>query len=291
MNYTMENEFASVKINSLGAELASFILKKDGTEYIWQADSAVWARHAPILFPVVGKLKNNQYQIKNQTYSMPQHGFARDLPFELLSLTENSCNYLLRSNRETLAMYPYHFELTVSYRLEKTTLTVSYRVQNKGEDTMHFSIGAHPAFNWPLSPETETRKNYVLEFSDQETLNRLVIENGLISPRRIPFLKDASSFPLTAELFTNDALVFQHIKSSKITFLSQEIEKYVEMDITGFPYLGIWAKPASPPFICLEPWYGLADSIDSDGDLSTKTAIQTLTPNQAFSCVYTITIG
>lgn len=289
--FTLENEFARATINAKGAELTSFILKKDNTEYIWQADPKFWGRHAPILFPIVGRLKDNTYRLKNQTYTMNQHGFARDLSFELVVSEANSCTFKLASNEVTLEKYPFLFELTVSYKLEGTSLEVRYGVQNTGEEIMYFSIGGHPGFNWPLIPEKEEQEDYVIEFSNAETADLLLIDGGLISNETRPFLRDESSFPLSSDLFDNDALVFANLKSDKVTLKSLKTDKFVEMKITGFPYLGIWSQLGSAPFVCLEPWFGLADEVSTDQDFTTKRGIQQLKANEKFSCAYTITIG
>lgn len=290
-NYCLENEMVKVTINTLGAELSSFILKKDGTEYIWQGDPEIWGRHAPLLFPIVGKLKDNTYQIKGQTYTLSQHGFARDLPFELVSATGDLCIYRLISNAETLKIYPYPFELLVSYRLDTATLSVNYTVVNTGDDVMYFSIGAHPGFNWPLVSSKESQEDYLIQFDKTETANRLCIENGLISSRQTPFLENQLSFSLSVDLFKDDALVLGGLKSKTITLKSQKTGKFVEMDITGFPYLGIWSKPGGAPFVCLEPWYGLADGVGSNHDFKSKVGIQKLELGQEFACAYTIKIG
>lgn len=289
--YILENELVQATINTLGAELTSFKLKGDGTEYIWQADPKFWGRHAPILFPIVGRLKDNTYRIKDRTYFMTQHGFARDLPFELISSGDDYFSFGLTSNEETLAKYPFEFELVVSYKLEGTSLQVTYGVRNAGSETMYFSIGAHPGFNWPLRPDQETAEDYVVEFSSPETVDLLLIEDGLISNEGKPFLKNESSFPLSEDLFAKDALVFQGLQSEKLALRSLKTDKFVEMEIEGFPYLGIWSQRGSAPFVCFEPWFGLADEVDSDYDFTTKRGIQKLEVNGEFACTYTITIG
>ena len=289
--YILENELVQATINTLGAELTSFKLKGDGTEYIWQADPKFWGRHAPILFPIVGRLKDNTYRIKDRTYFMTQHGFARDLPFALISSGDDYFSFRLTSNEETLAKYPFEFELVVSYKLEGTSLQVIYGVRNASSETMYFSIGAHPGFNWPLRPDQETAEDYVVEFSSPETVDLLLIEEGLISNEGKPFLKNESSFPLSEDLFAKDALVFQGLQSEKLALRSLKTDKFVEMEIEGFPYLGIWSQRGSAPFVCFEPWFGLADEVDSDYDFTTKRGIQKLEVNGEFACTYTITIG
>lgn len=290
-NYTLENDLAKLKINALGAELTSFLLKEDSTEYLWQADPKFWGRHAPILFPIVGRLKDNTYKFEGKTYSMTQHGFARDLPFELVSNTNDSCVLKLVSNQETLAKYPFEFELLVSYSLEKTSLKVCYEVKNILDKTMYFSIGAHPGFNLPLTPGVETVDDYIVEFDRPETADLLLIDGGLISPDKKRFLTNEATFTLSSDLFKNDALIFSNLKSDTVSLRSLKTGKFVKMDMTGFPYLGIWSQSESAPFVCFEPWFGIADEVDSDYDFTAKLGMQRLEANQSFDCTYSITIG
>lgn len=291
MQYTMENALVSVTINHHGAELSSFILKSDGTEYIWQGNPQVWGRHAPILFPIVGRLKDNRYRIGEQEYFLTQHGFARDFPFEPIIAKADHCTFRLTDNPTTLEKYPYPFQLDVNYHLIDTTLEIQYKVQNTGKDVMYFSIGGHPGFNCPLLPEMETMKDYYLEFNEVENVHRLCIRDGLIAKESVPFLQNESWFSLSPSLFKEDAVVLHNLASTKIKLASQTSGKYVTMDFSGFPYLGIWSKADGAPFVCLEPWFGLADSVDADHNFAAKRGIQTLEPQDVFSCTYSITIG
>lgn len=289
--YVLENDFTLVKINALGAELSSFVLKEDGTEYLWQGNPRFWGRRAPILFPIVGRLKDNTYKFAGQSYTMTQHGFARDLPFELVDQQRDRCSLKLVSNEDTLKKYPFEFELVIAYELTKTTLVISYEVKNTQDEVMYFSIGAHPGFNWPLSPTGAKDEDYVVEFSQRETADLLLIDGGLISKKRQRFLTDQASILLSGDLFKQDALVFQDLKSDTVSLKDMKTGKFVKMEIAGFPYLGIWSASESAPFICFEPWFGIADQVGTDQELTTKLGIQRLAGKESWACTYSITVG
>ncbi|MDQ3290846.1 MAG: aldose 1-epimerase family protein, partial [Bacteroidota bacterium] len=146
MMHTLQNDTFQIGVQEHGAELCSFKNTQTNLEYIWQADPAIWARHAPVLFPIVGKLKDNQYTYKGKSYTLPQHGFARDHAFTLESKTENSLTFLLQQSEASLNNYPFDFRLFISYRLEENALTVAYRVENPSDKNLYFSLGAHPGF-------------------------------------------------------------------------------------------------------------------------------------------------
>ena len=222
---------------------------------------------------------------------LTQHGFARDFPFKPILTEKDHCTFRLTDNPTTLEKYPYPFQLDVNYHLIDTTLEIQYEVQNTGEEVMYFSIGGHPGFNCPLLPETETMEDYYLEFNKVENIHRLCIKEGLIAKQSVPFLQNESRFFLSPSLFEDDAIVLDNLASARIKLTSQASGKYVTMDFPGFPYLGIWSKDDGAPFVCLEPWFGIADSVDSDYNFSAKRGIQTLEPEGVFSCTYSITIG
>jgi len=282
--HKLENEFTSATIKSLGAELSSFILKETGREYMWQADPAFWDRHSPLLFPIVGRLKNNTYRVGTTEYSLPQHGFTRDMEFTLVDSSATHCVFRLSSNSQTLAQYPYPFELDVCYTLEAQTLVVEYRVKNTSEQKMYFSIGAHPGFNCP------DLLDYVLEFSEPETLPRLLVSDGLIGDA-VPFLENENMIALSPEYFREDAIVLPQPKSEFITLRNTKSDHYTTMGIAGFPYLLIWSLPTGAPFVCLEPWYGIADRIGADPDFTKKEGIQVLDGLEMGRYQHTITIG
>jgi len=285
----IENELIRVKIASEGAELTSLKLKEDNQEYLWQADPKYWGRHAPVLFPIVGKVKNDHYKVDGETFNLTQHGFARDNEFDLVEQEEQRVVYRLASNKELLKKYPYQFELEIEYKLVANRVEITYNVKNKDQKTIYFSIGAHPAFNWPLE-EGETIEDYYLEFEENEEISASLLDEGLLSDTTVEFLANNNSKPLAEGLFRNDALILKGLKSKSVALKSKSSDRGVKVEFTGFPYMGIWSPPAGAPFICIEPWYGVADLKDSDGNLKTKEGIEVLQPEAEFSCTYSISI-
>ncbi|HHW68553.1 aldose 1-epimerase family protein [Defluviitalea raffinosedens] len=285
----MENQWVKVKTKPEGAELTSIILKEDHTEYLWQGDHKIWGRHAPILFPIVGRLNDNKYTIDGNEYRMTQHGFARDMIFDILEESEEHILYQLTSNENTLKHYPYHFQLRVEYILAKKSIIVKYFVKNTDVQKIYFSIGGHPGFNCPLI-EGERMEDYVLEFEKEETLDKICLEDGLISEEKQPFLNHEKIIPITKDLFANDALIVENTESRYITLKSIKSTKAIRVTFDEFRYLGIWSKPEGAPFICIEPWLGIADYKNNIVDFKEKAGILSIDPDEEFACSYTISI-
>jgi len=286
----LENEYIIATINSFGAELCSLKLKQDQTEYIWQADPKYWARHTPVLFPIVGRLAEDEYLLGDKTYTLPQHGFARDMEFDLLIQEKSHVQYRLLSNEQTIKNYPNNFELVLGYTLKDKELIVEYTVKNRDDKIMYFSLGAHPGFRCPLLPN-ECFEDYYLEFSQKETVYRYPLENGLILNQPEILLNNDHIIPLSYDLFKRDALIFKGLKSNSITLKSKKSNKALMVKFDGFPFHGIWTKPNSnAPFICIEPWYGIADAAGRKGQLSDKEGICSLNASEAFSCQFSIMI-
>ena len=289
MNYEIKNEHIKAKIKSFGAELNSLQKIDEDLEYMWQGDSKYWNRHSPILFPIVGRLKNDSYTYQNQKYNMTQHGFARDKEFEVIKNEVDFIEFRLKSDEKTLEIYPFSFELYLSYKLEKNSLIVSYKVINKSDDKVLFSIGAHPAFNWTLK-EDEKKENYFLEFENiKETKRYFLNDKGLVYDSVDLKIID-NKIALNEELFKNDALVFEDLNIKTLTLKNSINENYIKLNFENFPYLGIWSKPTGAPFICIEPWFGVADSFDSSKNLEDKKGIITLLKDEIFSSFYSIEI-
>lgn len=286
---TLQNEYISVAVSDKGAELQSIKLKEDGTEYLWQAEPDIWGRHAPVLFPIVGKVKDNNYKYDNSNYKLGQHGFARDMKFNISSEIKDKIIYELSSGTETLNKYPFEFQLKISYKLEKNSIIVGYEVENKDVKEMIFSIGAHPGFVCPLSQE-EKFEDYYFEFEKNETLKTSTLEDGLIGKGKKQLLNDEKVLPITRELFKEDALILKGFVSDSVSLKSKKTSKSVTLEFKGFPYLGLWSKPEGAPFVCIEPWYGIADSVDASGNLEDKRGTIKLRPSEKFSCSYKIII-
>ncbi|GGE56775.1 aldose 1-epimerase family protein [Priestia taiwanensis] len=286
----LENEYILVKAKQAGAELTSLCLKEDGTEYLWQADPTYWGRHAPILFPIVGQINDNTCYVDGKEFHMTQHGFARDMTFDIVKQSNDSVSFILHSNAETKQKYPYDFALTVTYTLQEKSVIVTYDVQNKQDSTMHFSIGAHPAFNVPLV-EGETFEDYVLTFPQEEKIETHLLNGSKLSLEKRTLMNDTKKLPLNRELFDIDTIILENMRNDEITLSSTKSNKHVRMQFAGFPYLGIWTQAGNAPFLCIEPWFGVADVVGKPRELKDKKGIEILAANETFSCTYTITIG
>ena len=288
MNYEIKNEFIKAKIKSFGAELNSLQKCGKDLEYIWQGDAKYWARHSPILFPIVGRLKKDNYFYKNQKYNMSQHGFARDKEFEIIEQKDDFLEFRLCSDEKSLEIYPFDFELYLSYKLEKSSLIISYKVKNKSDEKMFFSIGAHPAFNWSLEKDLK-KEDYFLEFEINNSKRYFLNELGLVYDSMDLEFEEKKLF-LNEELFKNDALVFNDLNIKKLIFKNIKNENFIKLNFENFPYLGIWSKPSGAPFLCIEPWFGIADEDNSNQNLEEKKGMITLDKDEIFSCFYSIEV-
>ena len=282
MNTTISNSTLKASINHSGAEL--FSLKDNlNKEYIWEGNPEFWGKHSPILFPIVGTLKNNTYTINEIEYQLPRHGFARDMEFQLITKTENSVTFSLHYNEKTLKKYPFEFELQLIYTLKESTLDIEYKVINKGENKMPFSIGAHPAIALP-----DNFENYAFEFDKVEILKYYLLENDLISNQTKILETTDNVVPLNYKLFQNDALIFKTLESKSLSILKNS-KPYIKVDFEDFPSLGIWTKDKAP-FICIEPWLGYSDTADNSGNLFEKEGILILDAKQTFHSKFSIQI-
>ena len=274
-----------------GAELTSFVTLANGLDYLWPADPAVWARHAPVLFPLVGRLPNDAYHHQGRAYRLPQHGFARDQPFAVLHHSPTKLVFRLRHDETTRAVFPFAFELTITYTLHQTELTVHWDVRNPATDQpLLFSIGAHPAVRCPLLPD-EKFEDYYIAFDHPVTLERHLLRGGLLTGRTAPVLTEARELPLSYDLFADDALVFKHYDFTSLTLRSRKSAHFVRFRFDGFPYLGLWTKGPGAGFVCVEPWHGIASPTGEPGELSDKEGILRLDAGQVFSATYTIEVG
>ena len=296
MNYQIKNSHITAQINSFGAQLNSLKKADDKSdknlEYIWQANPQYWNRHAPILFPIVGRLKDDEYFYKEKTYKMTQHGFARDCDFELVKKEDDYLKFRLCNSEKSLEIYPFLFELDISYELIENKLVISYEVKNKTNGEMYFSIGAHPAFNWPLNSNenNETKNDAFFEFDNISKTKRYFLnDKGLVYDNSdLEILEN--KIPLSEELFKDDALVFNDLSIKTVAFKNTKNNKYIKLDFDKFPYLGLWSKPSGAPFLCIEPWIGVADSFDSSKKLEEKAGMIKLEIDEVFTSFYSIEI-
>ena len=282
MNYEIKNSFIKAQIKSFGAELNSLKKCDENFEYIWQANSKYWARHSPVLFPIVGRLKEDSYFYKNKKYSLSQHGIARDKEFEIVQNEADFIEFRLKSDEKSLEFYPFFFELNIGYKLDKNSLIVSYKVKNKSDEKMYFSIGAHPAFN--------TQVGDFLEFENIKATKRYFLdEKGLIYKNQDLNLENSKLY-LDKDLFKDDALVFNDSNIKQITLKNIENKSRVKVKFDNFPYLGIWSKSNDAPFVCIEPWFGVADEQNSNQKIENKKGILSLEKEEEFFCFYTIEV-
>ena len=289
--FTLSNPLCRATISPHGAELVSLVAPKSGLEYLWQADPAVWGRHAPVLFPIVGRLPQDVYVHQGQSYKLSQHGFARDQEFTVLHQSSTEVALQLVDSPAMRAMYPFAFELLITYTLLDCILTVRWDVRNPSADQeLPFSIGAHPAFRCPLLPH-EQFEDYFFAFDQPVTLERHLLQGGLLNGETEPLLQEQDKLPLTYELFAQDALVITDFDFNALTLRSQKSTRFVRLQFDGFPYLGLWTKGPGAPFVCIEPWHGIASSVDASPELRDKAGIITLPPGGAFTAAYTVEIG
>lgn len=279
---TLKNNTLTAQIQHLGAELISLKSNK-GKEYIWEGNPEFWGKHSPVLFPIVGTLKNNTFHHNEIDYQLYRHGFAREMKFKLLKATDTSATFSLQSDEKTLKMYPFEFELQLIYTLEKMTLSLAYQVINTGSSKMPFSIGAHPAFALPNKFE-----NYSIAFDTKEPLEYYLLENDLISNKTKKLDVQNKQIPLNYELFANDALIFKTLQSRSLTILENE-NSILRVHFESFPSLGIWTKK-NAPFICIEPWFGYSDTNENSGNLFEKEGIQIIAPKESFHSKFYIEI-
>ncbi|EDP7499117.1 aldose 1-epimerase family protein [Listeria monocytogenes] len=287
----LENEVLLVEMKTAGAELTRIFHKDTGLEYLWNADSKFWGRHSPVLFPTVGRLVEDTYLVDGKPYHLGQHGFARDRDFQVIEQTEKSVRFELDADEDSLAVYPYKFKLSIIYTIEKNTVAVSYEVENTDNKRIYFSIGAHPAFNLPLTDGTKF-EDYYLDFGTEENLETLCLEGPYRSGEIKKVVdKPAQYLPLSYDLFKNDALIFEALKQKEMTIKSDKTPHFVKVSFPEFPFVGVWTAKPGTPFLCIEPWYGIADGAGESVELRDKAGIEHLEPEAVFASEYEITVG
>ena len=286
-SHTLRSEGISATIKGAGAELCS-IRNAKGLELLWQAGPA-WPRHSPLLFPIVGRLKNDQLRHRGKTYPMTQHGFARDHRFAWLRREANLCQLVLCDEADTRSRYPFAFRLEVTYAVSGAELEVTLRIENVGDEVLPASIGAHPAFNWPLSPEL-AKDEYALTFSNDETAPIRRLKEGLMRAAPEPTPIHGRTLALSENLFDDDAIILDVLSSSSVRYAGPRGPS-IEMSWEGFRELGIWSKPGGAPFLCIEPWRGFASPSDFDGEFADKPGLMHIPPAEQQVLRYRIRVG
>ncbi|WP_276361825.1 aldose 1-epimerase family protein [Daejeonella sp. H1SJ63] len=290
MIHSIENEHLKIGVNTKGAELCSILSKHNNKEYLWQANPAFWAFHSPNLFPVVGNCTDNKILTEGVEYPMPRHGFARHSEFKLIESLPQSLVFSLEFSEETLAVYPFKFRFQVSYRLKETELEVCFEVINIDTKAILFSLGAHPAFNVPLS-QNQTYEDYYIEFEGEDKLEKeLFNSRGFFTGQREPVETEDRKLCLNRALFNDGALVFKKLNSRSVALKSFRSTDSVQLNFKDFNSLGIWAVPGAP-FVCIEPWLGYADKAGDIQEFKNKEGIISLDVDNTFFASYTITIN
>lgn len=270
-------------VSNKGAELVS--LKKGGWEYLWQADPMVWGRHAPILFPLVGKAFENKFVIDGTTFHLGQHGFARDLEFVASdSNSELLKRFELNASEQTLQSFPYNFQLQVEYELRGNTLVKKDTVCNFDTQTMYFHIGNHPGFRYRDFCVEDEVHGYMKFYNGGKEVTRLLAsrlsKQGYVVDGYLPFLLAEGLLPLTDALFQNDALVFEDMQVSRAILLDKQRNPYLEVSFSQAEVLGVWSPVGkSAPFVCIEPWNGRADAEGYSGEFQNRKWTQQLGPS------------
>lgn len=279
MIITLENAEISVSFSTKGAELQSLENKQTGLSYLWNGDPEFWGKRSPVLFPIVGGLKDDTYFYEGKSYHLPRHGFARDKEFEAIKIGEEEILFLLKEDEESLKVYPFKFQLGLHYRLTGNTLSCGYEVLNTGDKDLLFSIGGHPAFSIPINPVLNYN-DYYLQFNKDSQLKFQEVTDNLIDDAiGTHGLTSAGKLPLSHELFYHDALVLKNLKSNKIRLKSEKSPHGLDFHFEAFPFFGIWAAKDAD-FVCLEPWCGIADSVHHDQKLINKEGIVNLAPGK-----------
>lgn len=275
----IENGFLTVQITSKGAELKRLFHRAWNRELLWTGEEKIWERSSPILFPIVGRLKGDEYKFADKSYHMARHGFARDVEFTCTKADVYECEFILNASKNTFKDYPFLFELKAHYSLDGGKLIINYTVKNCDRQEIFFSIGAHPGFDTPNIEDFE------IQFEKTEEAYFLTKDGLMDNAQKIMFKE--KRLALSEDLFLKDALIFKNIKSKYIDLVNKVQNHVIRLSGLHVPYLGIWGK-GKLPFVCIEPWHGLPDSIKHDQNLVTKEGIIRLIENEEFTFSYSI---
>ncbi len=292
MLYTIENEFIKASFSSKGAELQSLILKKDNLEYVWQGNPEIWAKHAPLLFPVIGRLKDGEYTFEEATYKITPHGFGRDSELEVISQKEDEITFSLKPNELSEVMYPFQFEFQIHYSLNGTTLKKEHTFFNKDNRALYYEVGGHDGYNICLE-EGETMKDYYLDFGDLDEIHPLCLDENIL------ILEDTYTIPLTEgklqvdmELFKVDALMLHNCPAKVISLKSTKSDREIKFEYHDFPTIGIWTKYKNyeTNYICFEPWSTLPDCAYLGKEIEKKIDIRKVNVGEADTVSFSVTI-
>lgn len=283
MLHTIENEMLICTIESNGAEIRSLKNKTTGEEYIWQINDSIWGSSSPVLFPAIGKIKEDKILFEGKAYAMPKHGIVRNndrLTFEQYG--DASCAFILTSSEETLKQYPFKFSFAIEFSLIDKRLIMSYKVENKDSVPMHFACGGHTAYACPIGDDIKL-SDYVIEFPTEFDLKSSKLgPSGLLSHHSRIIKSDGKTLPLSDTLYNEDALIFSDIECDWIRLRKKNEQKGIVVRFTGYPNLALWSKPCAD-YICIEPWLGLPDREDESIEITQKSTYKAIDPGTEFS--------
>ena len=288
----LKNEYLNVELNAKGAEIIKIVGQKDQINYMWKRDKSLWANSAPILFPIVGALQNNECRIDGQTYSMTQHGFARHTEFDVHQVSDTCVEFHLTPNETISKQYPYLFDLKVVYTLTENQLSCHCFVANKDHQDIYFQIGGHPAFACPFM-ENESANDYYIEFEKNETVAEKLLDmehHGMSTTTR-RFFDNEKRFFVRQTLFDNDAIVLPDLKSSYVTLKSLNHDKSIKFYMNNFNHLGLWASKHVGGLLAIEPWVGHTDYVGFTGEFKEKAGVVHLKENEQFDCQFIIEVN
>ena len=288
---TLSNDELTIQISDHGAELVSIQAK--GEEYLWQADPKYWKRSSPVLFPIVGRLWNNCFRHNGKCYELSQHGFARDANFQLTYEEENALIYTLESSEETLAKFPFPFVLQIGYRLKGNRIEVIWSIENNGDETMYFQIGAHPAFFYRDFKMTDEVHAYLKMGAKKHTLDYASpVGNGYVTGEVNQMELQDGWMPITNLTFDSSTYIFEDNQLNKITLADRDKKPYVSLEFKS-PVVALWSPSNvfhDVPFLCIEPWYGRGDSVNYEGEFKDRKWMQSVEPRRSFHGAYSIII-
>lgn len=286
----ISNSILTVEISKHGAEIQS--IKKNGKEYLWQGDTRFWGRRSPVLFPIVGRVWNDKYRCMGNEFELGQHGFARDMDFQITFQDDDGIVYWLEGTPDTLGKYPFPFRLMIGYLLEGNKIIVKWRVENMGAMDMYFQIGAHPAFYFPnFDPSTEERGYFAFDKKELKYISP--VEKGCVSSEVHSLsLNEDGLMPVDVHTFDCDTYIFENKQLKKISLLTKDKKPYISLSFDT-PLVALWSPTKTKPdcpFVCIEPWYGRCDSIEYDGEFKDRQWMQKLAPKGVFDVSYEISI-
>lgn len=290
MGYKLENTLLELEVSAQGAELQSVKNKRTGFEYLWQGNPVFWKRRSPVLFPIVGAVWDGQFRMDGKTYIMGQHGFARDMAFTpVADCPDDELWFRLESSPETFERFPREFRLEIGYKLDDTRISVMWRVENTDDKELPFQIGAHPAFNMPGFNTADSVHGY-FAFDTDNLEAELISEKGCVGDERIrPALDAEGMLPIQRDTFSHDALIFGNSQLHRVSLLDKEKQPLLTV-LFRSPYVGLWAPGSDAPFVCIEPWYGRADSVGFEGEFFSRHQMNRLAPGESFNASYMLII-